>query len=360
MNRKRDTSKGFGPRIALTKDVTAPSRNALRMDGRLEATVLSPALQQLLLKMARIRNVVSSLRIEGEVIELAAARRAIEAGHGTTDAETMALRLAAEYSVIHTTRPSKLPEPTIPLVLDLHKRVFDGFNHDTNPGELKTQQNGIKDLTAGTFTYEATPPSRTPAELERLFEWFQENRDRLPPAVVGALFFAEFQAIHPFHDGNGRIGRLLNLLVLKKVGYENVALVPLDGRFFRTQTKYYEGLRSTNDGKSWQLWTRYYVGEVEHAYDLALRRADLKVFLETHERASVRKILEWVLTGDGRPFRHGDYPNPSGLSPAAISLALSDLSEEGVLEARGDKRGRTYRLSTQFLRRAYGVELGEP
>jgi Fic family protein len=325
------------------------------MDGRLEASVLSPAVHQLLLNIARVRNVVSSLRIEGEDIDLEAARRAIETGRGSTGTEKLVLRLASEYATIHGTRPSKLPDPHIQLVLDLHKRVFQGIE-DANPGALKGAPNGVKDLATGMFTFEATPPRRTAAELERLFEWFEAQKDRLPPAVVGALFFAEFQAIHPFHDGNGRIGRLLNLLVLKKVGYENAALVPLDGRFFRTQDTYYEALRSTNDGKSWQVWTRYYARQLERAYDLALRRADLKPFLDEHTRASVRKVLEWVLTGDGTSFKHGDYPNPSGLSPAAVSLALSDLVDEGVLEARGDKRGRTYRLSTVFLKKAYGVE----
>lgn len=354
--KKRDTSKVFSPVVPSGPETAVPGREILRMDGRLDAGTLSPAIHQLLLTMARLRNVVSSLKIEGEKVDLESARRAIENNRAETPVEEQVLRVSREYGAIHKTAPSKLPEFTIDLITDLHARIFQGIHPDSNPGRLKTHANGILDTRTGGFLFEATPPDRTRAELKSLFSWFQARRDTAPPVSLAAVFFAEFEAIHPFHDGNGRVGRLLNMLALKKLGLRNVALVPLDGRFFRTQESYYEKLATTNTGTRWHLWCRYYAEQLHAAYELSIKRADLKPVLDQQTRPAARKLLEWVLGGDGSPFSHGDYPNPEGYGPTTISLALGDLTRSGILQATGERKGRRYRLETTFLRRIYGQE----
>lgn len=324
------------------------------MDGRLDAGTLSPAIHQLLLTMARLRNVVSSLKIEGEKVDLESARRAIATNRPETPIEEQVLRVSREYGAIHKTPPSKLPEFTVDLVTDLHGRIFEGIHADANPGRLKTHANGILDTRTGGFLFEATPPDRTQAELTALFDWFRAQRDKAAPVPLAAVFFAEFEAIHPFHDGNGRVGRLLNMMALKKLGLRNVALVPLDGRFFRTQENYYEKLATTNTGARWHLWCGYFAEQLQAAYELSIRRADLKPVLDQRTRPAARKLLEWVLAGNGSAFRHGEYPNPEGYGPTTISLALADLTQAGILKATGERKGRRYQLETSFLRRIYG------
>lgn len=357
--RKRDTSRGFNPTLPMRPEIVVPSRETLRMDGRLDTGTLSPAIHQLLLTMARLRNVVSSLRIEGEHVDLESARRTIETNQATTPMEEQVLRVAREYAQIHNTSPNGLPDFTIDYVTGFHRRIFDGLHPDANPGRLKTHPNGILDTQTGGFVFEATPPARTRAELEALFSWFQSQQDKAPTVAVAAIFFAEFEAIHPFHDGNGRIGRLLNMVAVKKLGYRNIALVPLDGRFFRTQEAYYEKLATTNNGTTWHLWTRYYADQLSRAYENALKRADLRPVLDQQSRPATRKLLEWVLTRDASPFQHSDYPNPSDYGPTAIRLALAELTRSGILTAKGERKGRRYELNTEFLRRVYGHEFPE-
>lgn len=352
--RKRDTSAGFRPVLPRGDDVRAASRDALRMDGRLDESVLGPSIHQLLLSMARIRNVVSTLRIEGERIDLEGARHALESGKPATATEEQVIRLAKEYTLLHETRPSQLPEFTIESVLGLHRRLFDGIYPEANPGRLKTAQNGLVDGASGRLVFEATPPARTRQELERLFEWWSSQRDTAPAASVAAVFFAEFEAIHPFHDGNGRVGRLVGAAALKKLGCENIGLVPLDGRFYRTHEQYYEKLATTNAARNYVPWARYFGAQVVKAYETSIRRSDLKPVLERQTRPATRGLLEWVLARDASPFAFGDYPNPKGYSRESIQKSLGQLVEQRILEPMGERRGRRYKIGTDFLRRVYG------
>lgn len=333
------------------------STETLRFDGRLDAAVLSPSIHQLILGMARLRNVVSSLRIEGQAIDLQAARRVLDTRKAQTPEEKEVLLLSKEYEELHSlARP---PELSADYLCRLHARLFpSGIGLEAGPiGRFKETPNGVYSQTEGRMIFEATPPERTKAEIERLIKWISGDARLLPQVVAAAVFFAEFQAIHPFGDGNGRVGRFLNLVVLRRLGYRNVCLVPIDGRFFRTRNRYYRTLRTTNAGKNYQLWCRYYSEQVQRAYALAVGRADLRPLLDRFSRASTRSVLEWCLSGEGDWFGRSDFPNPKSYSLPAVTSSLAELVRAGVLDGRGEKRGREYRLSTEFLRKAYGREL---
>jgi Fic family protein len=351
---KPSTKAGFDPPISLESDILSPSNACLRLDGALGEGVLSPALHQVLLNMARLRNVVSSIKIEGERVDLAGARRVLETGKATSAEEEGVLRLSKAYARLHASHPP--PRLTLRSIRDLHRELFEGVLEDGPIGDFKTEDNGVKDKVTGQWVFHATPHEDTEAELAALLTWYEGPGRLLPPAVAAGMFFVEFEAIHPFTDGNGRLGRFLNLLALRQLGFENACLVPIDGRFFRTSDKYYESLAATNRGENYHVWLRYYTKELRKAYDIAVRRADLRGLLDAHAKASTRGLLEWAVTGDGGWFAHSDYPNPRGFSSAAVSGALKDLVTEGILEPEGEKRGRRYRLHPTFLKKLYNSD----
>jgi len=354
---KPDTSRGFRPSVTLASDVFHHGVEALRLDGRLDSAILSPSIHQLILAMARLRNVVSTLKIEGRVVDLAAARVVLDTGKPSTQEEKEILLISRAYGELHSLRQP--PELSTDYVRRLHARFFpDGLGLDAGPvGRFKDKPNGVYNMTEGRMVFEATPPERTAAELEALIDWMDDEARMLPPAVAASLFFAEFQAIHPFGDGNGRVGRFLNLVLLRRLGYRNICLVPVDGRFFRTRNRYYEALRTTNAGKNYHVWCRYYSEQLLRAYELAAGRADLRPLLDRFSRASTRSLLEWCLSGGGGWFSRSDFPNPKDYSQPAVTSSLAELVRATVLDAKGEKRGRRYRLSTEFLRKAYGGEL---
>jgi Fic family protein len=321
------------------------------MDGILETRLLSPQLHQVLLGLSRLRNAVSSFRLEGETVDLDRARQVLESGKPESPSEVGVFKLANAYAEVSR---GKGPILTAQGIIDAHEKLFRDVLRPDWVGVLKHEQNEIINVASGSVRFWPTPPKRTEKELEKLFEWLDQARFTLPPPVIASLFFAEFEAIHPFMDGNGRLGRLLNIAVLSSLGLRKAALIPLDTRFFRTSDNYYDFLGTTNAGTDYHHWVRYYVGETKEAYRSAARQANLGPFVSKFSRESTRAVLRWVLGGSGAWFSRSDYPNPKGYSQPALWSALDELSKAGVLERIGEKRGRRYRLRSRFLAGVYG------
>ena len=327
------------------------------MDGRLETRLLSAQLHQVVLGMARLRNAVSSLRMEGEVVELDHAREVLDGRQPASPTEEGFLRLAKAYEALGREVAPALPL-TITALVGMHRKLFDGVLTTAPVGELKTVQNSMVREGTGRPVFLPTPPVRVEAELNALFDWYRKQRYVFPPAVTAALFFAEFQAIHPFGDGNGRLGRYINVAMLRDLGMKRVYAVPIDLRFFRSSDHYYEMLATTNTGREYSRWARYFVGEVDHAYRVADRQANLTPVVNQFTRATTRSVLRWVLAGAGGWFGRGDFPNRAKYSAQAIWSSLDELRREGILEARGERRGRKYRLRSKFLAELYSRRLG--
>ncbi len=240
-----------------------PALAALRLDGGLDLSVLSPQLHQVLLGVARLRNAVSSFRLEGERVHLDRARDVLETGRPETTTERGILQLARAYRGVSA---GKLPEFSLAGIERAHQTLFAGVLDEAVVGRYKTSANVITDVSETVVRFEPTPPERVRRELAALFAWLAGAAETGLPPVTAAIFFAEFEAIHPFADGNGRLGRYLNVALLHKLGLRNSALIPLDTRFFRTSDRYYAALASTNSGNDYFLWTRYYARELQKAY----------------------------------------------------------------------------------------------
>src|SRR3989304_5042257 len=132
--RKRDTSAGFRPDIKIGESAGLPANRCIRIDGQLDASLLSPTLHQVLLGLARLRNVVSSLRIEGESIQLAEARRVLDSQRSQTPVEKGVLQLSGAYADLARGR---LPELSINGMRAAHRRLFDGVLDEAGVGKLK-------------------------------------------------------------------------------------------------------------------------------------------------------------------------------------------------------------------------------
>lgn len=347
---KKDTSAGFAPVIPGGDSITGPTRACLRMDGQLDRAILGPQIHLAILTMARLRNIVSSLRQEGVTVDFAAARDVLE-GHtqAARPSEREVMRFAKEYQAIHDAK--QLPQLSQKWILDLHARLYKGYDeNEYRPGRLKVEQNGIGILGGGhdMWHFECTPPERTEAELEALISWYNDNRDAEPAASVAATFFAELQGIHPFHNGNGRLGRVLNAWILKDLGFSNIGLVPLDARFLRSGDTYYDKIRSTNTGTKWGPWATYYAQQLRKAYEAAVGMSDLSSLVAAQPTESARHVLTWAIRRGDDWFARADVPL-DGYQPGTISVALKALVDAKILVPRGAKKGTRYRIRTELL-----------
>lgn len=348
--RKPSTKAGFRPRLALTVEIRQPALECLRLDGRLDEVREREALQRMhmvMLRAVRLGNLVSSHQIEGLPVTRQTAQRALES-HDATPLGQDLRNFAKTYEYYHLHDPPKL---TVALIRKLHKTLFTPESLDEGaPGDLKDKPNGVEDKATGRVVFTATPVEDTVAELEALCAWFYGEAQALPPAVAAGLFFVEFQAIHPFLDGNGRLGRLLHLVALRHAGLRNAFLVPIDVRFHLRRDAYYDALAATNLGTNYHVWARFHARQLRQAYQEAQGRTAFQAVLELPKKPSSRDLLEWVLgRSDDTWFSRGEYPNPNALSGTALFHALTELVGLGILDARGERRGRQYRLNQARL-----------
>ena len=163
---------------------------------------------------------------------------------------------------------------SIRLVTELHEKLMRGVHGDhATPGELRRSQNwiGPAGCTLSNATYIPPPPD---ALMECLGAWERFlHDDSLPALVHAALAHSQFEAIHPFLDGNGRIGRLLITLILHHRGVLPMPLLYLSAFFEATRRDYYSALLGVTERGAWEDWLLYFLNGVARQSEDALSRA---------------------------------------------------------------------------------------
>lgn len=164
---------------------------------------------------------------------------------------------------------------SIRLVRELHEKLMTGVRGDhATPGELRRSQNwiGPPGSTLAQATY-VPPPHEEMLDYLGAWEKFLHD-ETLPPLVQTALMHYQFEAIHPFLDGNGRVGRLLITLLLMQRGVLPLPLLYLSAFFEATRRDYYESLRAVTERSAWEDWLLYFFNGVARQSEDALSRAE--------------------------------------------------------------------------------------
>ncbi len=157
------------------------------------------------------------------------------------------------------------------LLCDAHRLLLDGARGaGKQPGELRRSQNWIGGSRPGRATFVPPPPDRVPALLSDLERFIHAPEPGLPPLVRIALVHVQFETIHPFLDGNGRIGRLLIAALMEHWGLLPEPLMYLSGYLKQHQSEYYRRLSAVrSDGKKeggdWEGWVAFFLEGVEVA-----------------------------------------------------------------------------------------------
>ncbi|MFM8808966.1 MAG: Fic family protein, partial [Chthoniobacterales bacterium] len=220
------------------------------------------------------REAVYSSRIEGTqstLGELLAADAGVPVERSPEDLREVGNYVAALDHGIK--RLDSLPL-SIRLVRELHEKLMRGVRGDhATPGELRRSQNwiGPAGCTLATATYVPPPPDIL---MECLGQWENFLHDRTMPTLAhAALAHDQFEAIHPFVDGNGRVGRLLITLLLMERGVLPLPLLYLSAFFEATRRDYYGALNGVSERSAWEEWLFYFLNGVARQSEDALSRA---------------------------------------------------------------------------------------
>ncbi len=155
---------------------------------------------------------------------------------------------------------------SVRLLCDAHRLLLDGARGaGKQPGELRRSQNWIGGARPGRAAFVPPPPDKVPELLADLERFIHDPAPLLPPLVRVALVHVQFETIHPFLDGNGRIGRLLIAALLEQWGLLPEPLVYLSGYLKQHQAEYYRRLSAVRTDGDWEGWVGFFLDGVETA-----------------------------------------------------------------------------------------------
>ena len=169
--------------------------------------------------------------------------------------------------------PNGLPM-SVRLMRQAHRLLMDGARGaGRQPGELRKSQNWIGGTRPGNAVFVPAPPEHVPAllaDLERFIHQ-EDTHDTLPPLVRIGLVHVQFETIHPFLDGNGRIGRLLIAALMEQWGLLSQPLVYVSAYLKQHQSEYYQRLSAVRTEGDWEGWVAFFLEGVARAADTAER-----------------------------------------------------------------------------------------
>lgn len=235
----------------------------------------------------------------------------------------------------------------VPALLELHRSLFEGTIQERGAGKIRTTQNWIGGggATPARAEFVPPPPEYVEALLEDLVAFMA--RDDMPAIIQAAVAHAQFETIHPFDDGNGRVGRALIHIVLLRRGAVPDVTLPISLVLLARGDRYVRGLTSWR-GADRSDWLAFFTGVVGES---ATRAAELGNALDdlvdtwVAQAGSPRADSTARLLTEALPslpiLDVGSAARHLGVSDESARRALNQLDEAGVLRQRGQGRARS-------------------
>ncbi len=257
---------------------------------------------------------------------------------------------AMTYARAELAKPDGLPL-SLRLLCEIHQRLMTGARgSDKQPGSIRASQNWIGGTRPGNAKFVPPPPDAVREALGKLERWIHGS-DPLPPLVRIGLAHVQFETIHPFLDGNGRVGRLLVTLLAEHWKLLAEPLLYLSLAFKRHRAEYYERLDAVRTEGDWEGWTGFFLSCVREAADDAVdgARRMFAVIGKTRQAALAHEAttVTAVRLFDRLP-EHPMVTLPRVMELLATTKptagkAIDALVQAGVLqEISGKKRDRVY------------------
>jgi Fic family protein len=247
--------------------------------------------------------------------------------------------------------PKGLPI-SVRLLCDAHRRLLDGARGaGKQPGELRRSQNWIGGTRPGNALFVPPPPERVAELLADMERFVHDTATDLPPMVKVALIHAQFETIHPFLDGNGRIGRLLITALFEYWGLLSEPLLYVSAYLKQHQAEYYRRLSAIRTDGDWESWVTFFLegvasaaGEAEkNIIEVAsLLASDRKRLLQSLKAGPTSYRLFEMLPVMPR-FTIEHVRQQLGTSFPTATAAVKVLVDLGIaVEMTGQKKNRSY------------------
>lgn len=253
------------------------------------------------------------------------------------------------------------------LIREIHGVLLTkGRGSSKRPEEFRTSQNWIGGSRPGNALFVPPPPERVEECMASLEKFLNDEPNRTPPIEKAAFAHVQFETIHPFLDGNGRVGRLLVTLILWKERVLSEPLLYLSLYLKANRTRYYELLQSVRRDGDWEAWFDFFLEGVVTTADEAgeTARALAKLFKADRGRIqSVGRRADSALRVHHELQRTplstiGRLCKAAGLTVPTVTKAVSTLRELGIVEeVTKRKRDRVFSYAAYLRLLAKGTEV---
>jgi Fic family protein len=348
------------PALDFSPELVAQLSRASNNVGLLAGTGRNLTNPALLISPYLRREAVLSSRIEGTTSTLADLYEDEATGSDRGD-----VREVRNYLMAHERGLKALKD--LPLCLRLmrkvHKHLMRGVRgHERHPGKFRSYQNWIGSTPGAPIDearYVPPPVNEMEAALNE-FEVFLHD-ETLPPLIAAALAHYQFEAIHPFGDGNGRVGRLLISLLLHERGLLPQPLLYISAYFERSGAEYYDRLLRVSTHGDWVGWLGYFLTGIEVQAQAAVDDAERLLNLQSgyHDllssaraRPAAHQLVDLLFANPYVSARR--VAESLDISAPTARAAIRDLEVQDILHERtGRKWGQLF-LAEEVLEAVRG------
>lgn len=241
-----------------------------------------------------------------------------------------------------------------------------GRGSERLPGEFRTTQNWVAGTRPGNAEFVPPPPSEVMRLMGDLELFLHDRPERTPVLLKAAIAHVQFETIHPFQDGNGRVGRLLVSLLLCSEGALGEPLLYLSLYLKRRRTTYFDLLQEVRLDGDWERWLRFFLEGIIETADQSVDTARKILSLFDEDRKKIEQL--GASAGSALRVHHllqkrvlTSIPAASDelkLTQPTVGRALQDMEKLGiVLEITGQKRSRVFSYRKFMVLLSEGTEL---
>lgn len=343
------------PPLIMDAELSSLLQRAAAAVARLNlAGTMVPSLDWLLYSFVRKEAVVSS-QIEGTQATLVDLLMYEASGKADTVDDADVKQVCNYIDALNYARKQMRSKNGLPLSMRLlneaHRRLMKNVpGGHQSPGEIRRSQNWIGGTRPDNAAYVPPPPNRL-GNLLGSFEKYIHENDALPPLIRAGLLHVQFETIHPYLDGNGRIGRLLITLLLEHWDLLDAPLLYLSLYFKRHRAEYYRRLNSVRTDGDFEGWLKHFLEGVAVIADETVETSQKLFALTSADRAKVLSLRATSMAGIRLFELLPAYPIITVAKAVKLlkttkptaTKAVFGLVEAGILvETTGRRRDRAY------------------
>ncbi len=307
-----------------------------------------------------VKEAIKTSAIEGEMISRQDVISSIKKnwGLGISPLNIKDKRSEGISTLLVTSREHFAEELSAKMLFDWHILLMQ-YNHRINVGQWRSHSEPMQ-VISGTLGkekihFEAPPSVLVPSEMVRFINWFNDTKSMPNPIIRSAIAHLYFESIHPFEDGNGRIGRVIAEKALSQALGRPI-LLSLSGTIEANKRAYYEALQNAQKHNQIDDWIQYFgeiILESQHSFKKSVAYSIQKARFFDNLKGQLNerqlKVIGRMVEGDEGEFIGGmnarKYQSITKTSKATATRDLQDLVEKQILLSLGGGRSTNYQVN---------------